>query len=153
MTAAAPFSPLDGVRVVDVTTSLAGPYCTSLLAALGADVVKIEPRGGDEARHWGPPWWGDESAMFLAMNAGKRSLALDLRRGREVVERLVARADVFVQSLRPGLAEELGLGAATLRAANPRLVYATIAAYGRRVRSRGRRATTRSSRGSPGSSA
>jgi crotonobetainyl-CoA:carnitine CoA-transferase CaiB-like acyl-CoA transferase len=132
MPGAAPFAPLDGIRVVDVTTSLAGPYCTELLAALGADVVKIEPRSGDEARHWGPPWWGDESAMFLAMNCGKRSLALDLRRGREVVERLVAQADVFVQSLRPGLAEELGLGAETLRAANPRLVYVTIAAYGRR---------------------
>ena len=121
------FLPLDGVRVVDVTTSLAGPYCTELLAALGADVVKIEPPGvGDEARTWGPPFWGGESTIFLAVNAGKRSVCLDLRRGREVLLRLVDSADVFVQSLRPGLAEERGLGAAELRGRNPRLVYCSI---------------------------
>ena len=98
------FLPLSGVRVIDVTTSLAGPYCTEVLAALGADVVKVEPtEGGDEARSWGPPFWGDESAMFLAMNAGKRSLALNLRRGRDVLLRVIDGADVVVQSLRPGL--------------------------------------------------
>src|SRR5215471_12448833 len=104
------FLPLDGVRVVDVTTSLAGPYCTELLAALGADVVKVEPPVGDEARFWGPPFAGGESTLFLTMNAGKRSICVDLRRGREVVQRLAERADVFIQSLRPGLAEERGLG-------------------------------------------
>src|SRR3954454_10251805 len=95
------FLPLDGMRVVDVTTSLAGPYCTEVLAALGADVVKVEPPAvGDEARTWGPPFAKNgESTMFLAMNAGKRSLGLDLRRGRDVLLRLVDRADVFVQSL------------------------------------------------------
>jgi crotonobetainyl-CoA:carnitine CoA-transferase CaiB-like acyl-CoA transferase len=126
------FLPLDGIRVVDVTTSLAGPYCTEVLAALGADVVKIEPpHGGDEARTWGPPWWGGESTLFLAMNAGKRSVCVDLRRGRDVILRLVDRADVLVQSLRPGLAEERGLGAADLRARNPRLVYCSIRSFGR----------------------
>jgi crotonobetainyl-CoA:carnitine CoA-transferase CaiB-like acyl-CoA transferase len=126
------FLPLRGIRVVDVTTSLAGPYCTEVLAALGADVVKIEPPGvGDEARTWGPPFWGSESTIFLTVNAGKRSVCVDLRRGREVVHRVVDRADVFVQSLRPGLAEERGLGAEELRARNPRLVYCSIRSFGR----------------------
>jgi crotonobetainyl-CoA:carnitine CoA-transferase CaiB-like acyl-CoA transferase len=123
--------PLSGVRVVDVTTSLAGPFCTEVLAALGADVVKIEPPGGDEARAWGPPFWGEEATMFLAVNAGKRSLALDLRRGRDVMLRLASKADVLVQSLRPGLAEELGLGPDALRDSNPGLVYCSISSFGR----------------------
>ncbi len=120
--------------MVDVTTSIAGPYCAEILAALGAEVVKVErPDTGDDARAWGPPFWNGESAMFLSVNAGKRSLAVSLReeRGREVVLRLADRADVFLQSLRPGLAERLGLGADVLRERNPRLVYCTIGAYGR----------------------
>jgi crotonobetainyl-CoA:carnitine CoA-transferase CaiB-like acyl-CoA transferase len=126
-----PFLPLSGIRVVDVTTSLAGPYCTEVLAALGADVVKVEPpRGGDEARTWGPPFWDGESTLFLTVNAGKRSVCIDLRRGLDIVLRLVDRADVFVQSLRPGLAEERGLGAAALRERNPRLVYCSIRSFG-----------------------
>jgi glutaryl-CoA transferase len=125
-----PFLPLAGVRVVDVTTSYAGPYCTQVLADFGADVVKVEPPAGDEARTWGPPFVDGASALFLAANAGKRSLALDLRRGSDVVRRVAERADVFVQSLRPGLADELGLGADALRAANERLVYCTISSYG-----------------------
>src|SRR5438552_15101373 len=98
-----PLLPLRGARVLDVTKSYAGPYCTQILAALGADVVKVEPPAGDEARSWGPPFVDGESALFLAANAGKRSLAIDLRRGADVVRRLAERADVFVQSLRPGL--------------------------------------------------
>jgi glutaryl-CoA transferase len=126
------FLPLGGIRVVDVTTSLAGPYCTELLAALGADVVKIEPPGvGDEARTWGPPFWGGESTLFLTVNAGKRSVCVDLRRGHDVMLRLVDRADVLVQSLRPGLADERGLGADEVRERNPRLVYCSIRSFGR----------------------
>jgi crotonobetainyl-CoA:carnitine CoA-transferase CaiB-like acyl-CoA transferase len=125
------FTPLDGVRVVDVTTSYAGPTCTQLLSALGADVIKIEPPGGDEARAWGPPFAGDLGTLFVAVNSGKRSVALDLRRGRDVLLRLVDGADVFVQSLRPGLADELGLGAEALRARKPDLVHCTISSYGR----------------------
>jgi crotonobetainyl-CoA:carnitine CoA-transferase CaiB-like acyl-CoA transferase len=126
-----PFLPLSGIRVVDVTTSLAGPYCTEVLAALGADVVKIEPpRGGDEARTWGPPFWDGESTLFLTVNAGKRSMCVDLRRGLDVVLRLADGADVFVQSLRPGLADERGLGAEALRGRNPRLVYCSIRSFG-----------------------
>ncbi|HEU5243504.1 MAG TPA: CoA transferase [Gaiellaceae bacterium] len=124
--------PLAGAQVVDVTSSLAGPTATQLLAALGADVVKVEPLAGDHARAWGPPFLSGESAMFLASNAGKRSLAVELgdERGREIVLRLVDRADVFLQSLRPGAAERHGLGAAELRRRNPRLVHCSIGAFG-----------------------
>jgi len=126
------FAPLQGVRVVDVTTSYAGPTCTQLLGALGADVIKVEPTGGDEARSWGPPFTVDGvGTLFVAVNSGKRSVAVDLRRGRDVLECLVARADVVVQSLRPGLADELGLGAERLRSRKPELVHCTISSYGR----------------------
>ena len=126
------FVPLDGVRVVDMTSSLAGPYCTEILAALGADVVKVErPDRGDEARAWGPLFWEDGSVMFYAANLSKRSLALDVKRGADVLLRLVDGADVFIQSLRPGTAERLGLGAGALRARNPRLVTCDIGAFGR----------------------
>ena len=128
------FAPLAGVRVLDVTTSIAGPFCAEILGALGADVVKVErPDTGDDARAWGPPFWGEEGTMFLSVNASKRSLAVSLREpaGREVVLRLAGGADVFLQSLRPGLAERLGLGADVLRGRNPRLVYCSVGAYGR----------------------
>ncbi|HZB22931.1 MAG TPA: CoA transferase, partial [Gaiellaceae bacterium] len=118
------FAPLRGVRVLDVTSSLAGPTCTQLLGALGADVVKVERPGvGDEARDWGP-------SMFFAANAGKRSLALDLKdgRGRSLLAWLARRADVLVESLRPGAAERLGVDPASLDA--PELVYCRIGAYG-----------------------
>ena len=129
-----PFLPLEGTRVLDVTTSIAGPFCAEILAALGADVVKVErPDTGDDGRAWGPPFWNGESAMFLSVNAGKRSLAVSLRdeRGREVVLRLAERADIFLQSLRPGLAERLGFGPDVVRERNPRLVYCSVGAYGR----------------------
>jgi len=129
-----PFLPLSGTKVVDVTTSIAGPYCAEILAALGAEVVKVErPDTGDDGRAWGPPFWNGESAMFLSVNAGKRSLAVSLadERGREIVSRLADGADVFVQSLRPGLAERMGLGVEAIRARNPRLVYCSLGAYGR----------------------
>jgi crotonobetainyl-CoA:carnitine CoA-transferase CaiB-like acyl-CoA transferase len=122
---------LAGIRIVDVTVSLAGPYCTQLLGALGADVIKVErPGAGDETRAWGI---GGESPHFAGANANKRSVAVDLSQaeGRDVLLRLADRADVFVQSLRPGLAERLGFGAPELRGRNPRLVHCTIGAFGR----------------------
>ncbi len=126
------FLPLEGVRVVDVTSSLAGPYCTEILGALGADVVKVEhPERGDEARAWGPPFWEGSSVMFYAANLDKRSLALDIKRGRDALLRLADTADVFLQSLRPGTAKRLGFGADELRARNPRLVYCDVGAFGR----------------------
>ena len=129
-----PFLPLAGVRVLDLTSSLAGPTATEILGALGADVIKVEhPDRGDEAREWGPRFFEGGSVMFFSANAGKRSLALDLKspQGLEALLRLAGNADVAVQSLRPGTAERLGVGPDALRARNPRLVYATIGAFGR----------------------
>jgi crotonobetainyl-CoA:carnitine CoA-transferase CaiB-like acyl-CoA transferase len=129
------FAPLSGIRVVDLTSSLAGPTCTQILGALGADVVKIEhPQRGDEARAWGPSFFEGGSVMFFAANASKRSLALDVKsaQGMEALQALVELSDVFIQSMRPGTAERLGLGAAALRARNERLVYCSIGAFGRR---------------------
>jgi formyl-CoA transferase/CoA:oxalate CoA-transferase len=128
------FLPLEGVRVLDLTSSLAGPYCTQILGALGAEVVKVEhPARGDETRQWGPPFSGGESVMFLAVNAGKRSLALDFSTaaGLDALLRLADRADVLVQSLRPGTAARRGFGPDAVRARNERLVYCTIGAFGR----------------------
>lgn len=128
------FAPLAGVRVLDLTSSFAGPTATAVLGTLGADVLKVErPGAGDEARDWGPPFFEGGSVMFFAVNAGKRSLALDLAAptGVEALLRLADEADVLVQSLRPGAAERLGFGPEIVRARNPRLVYATIGAFGR----------------------
>jgi len=123
------FSPLEGTRVVDVTASLAGPYCTQLLAAFGADVIKVEPPGGDHARAWGPPFIGGDGALWFAANAGKRSVVLDLAREHDRILELVDAADVFVQSLRPGLAEQRGLDAKSLRARKPDLIHVSVGAY------------------------
>jgi formyl-CoA transferase/CoA:oxalate CoA-transferase len=128
------FQPLEGIRVADLTSSLAGPTCTEILGALGADVVKVEhPGRGDEARDWGPRFFEGGSVMFFAANASKRSLALDVKepRGREALLRLVERSDVFVQSMRAGTAERLGFGWEALHAVNERLVYCSIRAFGR----------------------
>jgi crotonobetainyl-CoA:carnitine CoA-transferase CaiB-like acyl-CoA transferase len=127
--------PLEGILVVDLTQNVAGPFCTQTLGDMGAEVVKVErPGRGDDARAWAPPWWGTESATFMAFNRNKRSLALDLKRegGLEVLRRLVARADVFVQSLRPGAIGELGLDFARATKLNARLVYCSITAFGTR---------------------
>jgi len=124
---------LAGILVADLTQNVAGPYCTQILGDLGAEVVKVERVGrGDDARAWGPPFWGQESATFLSVNRNKRSLAVDLKsaEGIAVVERLLARADVFVQSLRAGAVEELGLGWPRAAALNPRLVYCSVTAFG-----------------------
>jgi crotonobetainyl-CoA:carnitine CoA-transferase CaiB-like acyl-CoA transferase len=128
------FAPLAGIRVLDVTGSLAGPHCTEVLGALGADVIKVErPDGGDDTRHWGPPFADGEGSLFLAANANKRSLAvrLSVPEGRDVLLRLCESADVFVQALRPGLIERYGLGRDDVRGQQPRLVYCSIGAYGR----------------------
>jgi crotonobetainyl-CoA:carnitine CoA-transferase CaiB-like acyl-CoA transferase len=125
---------LDSVRVVEVTEALAGPYCAMLLGDFGADVVKVERRiGGDHARGWGPPFVHGESAYFLAANRNKRSLTLDYdqARGREVLERLIAGADVFLIN-QPSLASlrRRGLDPETLMARYPRLIYCAITGYG-----------------------
>lgn len=123
--------PLDGVQIVDVTASLAGPTCTQLLGAFGAEVVKVEPAGGDHARAWGPPFIDGMGALFYAANAGKRSVVLDLEDDLDALLELVDAADILVLSIRPGLAEARGLAAAELCERNPRLIHCTIGAYGR----------------------
>ena len=126
-------APLAGLLVADLTQNVAGPFCAQILGDMGAEVVKIERTGrGDDARAWAPPYWGQESATFMSVNRNKRSLAVDLksREGLAIVERLVTRADVFVQSLRAGAVEELGLGWEPARALNPRLVYCSVTAFG-----------------------
>ena len=125
--------PLDGLLVVDLTRVLSGPYCTMLLADMGARVIKIEQPGkGDDTRAWGPPFQGGESAYFLSINRNKESLALDIKqpRGREFLERLLARADVLVENFRPGTMERLGLGYAAIGPRFPRLVYCSISGFG-----------------------
>ncbi len=126
-------APLAGLLVADLTQNVAGPTCTQVLGDMGADVIKVErPGRGDDARAWGPPFWGDESATFMSVNRSKRSLAVDMKTadGREILERLIGRADVLVQSLRAGAIEELGLGWERAHALNLRLVYCSITAFG-----------------------
>ncbi|MFQ5540368.1 MAG: CaiB/BaiF CoA transferase family protein, partial [Candidatus Binatia bacterium] len=125
--------PLDGIRVLDLTRVLAGPYCTMFLGDLGAEVVKIEqPEVGDDTRGWGPPFVKGESAYFLSINRNKRSLSLDLKsdQGTELLRRLAESADVLVENFRPGTMERFGLGEERLRKANPRLIYASLSAFG-----------------------
>lgn len=125
---------LDGIRILDLSRMLAGPYGSMLLADLGAEVIKVEePDGGDPMRAMGPPFLPDgESAYFLAINRNKKSVALDLTRspGREVFVDLVRSADVLWENFRPGVMERLGLGYASLAAINPKLVWCAISAYG-----------------------
>ncbi len=133
--------PLEGIRVLDLTRALAGPYCTMMLGDLGADVIKVEQPGrGDESRGWGPPFVGQpygpypgESAYFLSANRNKRSLTVNLKaaEGQEIIRRLAARSDVLIENFRTGTLEEMGLGYPDLRAVNPRLVYCSISGYGR----------------------
>jgi crotonobetainyl-CoA:carnitine CoA-transferase CaiB-like acyl-CoA transferase len=128
-------SPLAGVRIVDLSRVLAGPYATMTLADLGADVVKVEhPAGGDETRGWGPPFAGGESAYFLSVNRGKRSVALDLKdpEARDLALELCARADVVIENFRSGGAARLGLDYETVRALRRDIVYCTISGFGSR---------------------
>jgi formyl-CoA transferase len=124
---------LAGVRVVDFTQALSGPYGTMMLADLGADVVKVENVSrGDDSRHWGPPFLGSDAAYFMSVNRNKRSVALDLKDAddRAAAISLVMDADVVVENWRPGTAQRLGLGPDHLRELNPRLVYCSISGYG-----------------------
>lgn len=122
---------LTGVRVLDLSRVLAGPYCTALFADLGAEVVKVEPPGGDDARHLGP-FKAGESVYFALNNRAKKSLCLDLKAagGRELLHRLVQRADVVVENFRPGVAQRLGVDYERLSALNPRLIYLSISGFG-----------------------
>ncbi|NBH08133.1 CoA transferase [Amycolatopsis sp. SID8362] len=127
------FRPLDGIKVVDLSRILAGPYCTQYLGEMGADVVKVEPPGhGDDTRGWGPPFVGGEAVYYLAANRNKRGIVLDLKsdRGREALRRLVADADVLVENFRPGTLEKWGIGYSSLAELNPRLIHVSITGFG-----------------------
>lgn len=123
---------LDGIRVLDLTRLMAGPYATLVLSDHGADVVKVEGPSGDPSRVSGVDYHGDQSSLYLIWNRGKRSIALDMRRpeGLEVVHRLAARADVVVENYRPGVADAIGVGYERLSRDNPRLVYCSVSAFG-----------------------
>ena len=124
---------LTGVRVLDLTRILSGPFSSMILADLGADVIKIEDtRAGDDTRHWGPPFHGDDAAYFHAVNRNKRSLALDLKSdaGHKLALRLADDADVVLENFRPGTAERLGLGYAQLSERNPGLIYGSVSGFG-----------------------
>ncbi|MBI2466687.1 MAG: CoA transferase, partial [Candidatus Rokubacteria bacterium] len=125
-------APLDGVRVLDLTENLAGPFCTMILADMGAEVVKVERPGvGDESRRF-PPFVHGESAGYLTLHRGKKSVVLDLKedRGRDAFWRLVARSDVLVEAFRPGTLGRLGLAPATLRQRHPRLIVCSLSGFG-----------------------
>ena len=126
--------PLDGIKVVDLSRILAGPYCTQYLGEMGADVIKVEPPLGDDTRGWGPPFVGesDEAVYYLAANRNKRGIVLDLKseRGQGALRRLVARADVLVENFRPGTLEKWGLSYDALSALNPRLIHVSITGFG-----------------------
>jgi formyl-CoA transferase/CoA:oxalate CoA-transferase len=128
-----PDGPLAGLTVLDLTRVLSGPYCTMLLADMGARVIKIEQPGrGDETRAWGPPFVAGESAYFLSINRNKESVALDFKQpgGRKALDRLLDRADILVENFRPGTLERVGLGYTAVAATHPRLVYCSISGFG-----------------------
>ena len=127
-------APLADIRVCDLTQNLAGPYCSQILADLGATVIKIEPPGGDMARAWGPPFWGTRSALYLSSNRGKRSIVLDLKseEGLEVLRRIARDSDVFMQASRPGVAKRLGLDYAAIKELRKDVIYASVSAYGQK---------------------
>jgi formyl-CoA transferase len=129
--------PLEGIKVLDLSRVLAGPWCTQLLADLGAEVIKVErPGSGDDTRHWGPPWHGEGedrvAAYFLSANRGKKSAAIDFAQpeGAALVRRLVENADIVVENFKVGGLDKFGLDAKSLRAASPRLIYASITGFG-----------------------
>lgn len=123
---------LEGIRVLDLSRLLPGPFCSLLLADLGAEVVKVEEQGLGDYTRWMPPHLGETSAIFAALNRGKKSIVLNLKsaRGRELLLRLAATSDVLLESFRPGVAERLGIGYEDLREVAPRLVYCAITGYG-----------------------
>lgn len=125
--------PLDGIRVLDLTRVVAGPYCSMFLGDLGAEVVKVEqPGAGDDTRGWGPPFTGGESAYYLCINRNKQSITLDLKsiEGVELLRQMTEVADVVIENFRPGTMERLGLGEQELRQFNPRLIYASLTGFG-----------------------
>ena len=130
--------PLDGIRVLDFSHALAGPYCTMLLSDYGAEVYKLEARSGDMGRGWGPPFAGGMASFFLGLNRGKLGISFDLKQpeGTDLCLRLIDQMDVLIENFRPGAMDKLGLGYEDVRQRNPRLVYCSISGYGQNGPSR-----------------
>src|SRR5699024_934287 len=124
--------PLDGVKVVDLTRILSGPFCTMTMADLGAEVFKIETPHGDDTRQWGPPFIENESAYYLSVNRNKKSMVLNLKeeKGREILYKMVKEADVVVENFRPGTIKRLGADYETLKSINPKIILASISGFG-----------------------
>lgn len=124
--------PLTGIKVLDFTRVLAGPYATMMLGDMGAEIIKVEPPAGDDSRYFGPPFINDESTYFLAINRNKKSIVIDLKKkeGKDIVKELVKQVDVLVENYRPGVMEKLGLTYEILRKINPKLIYTSCSGYG-----------------------
>ncbi|MDY6863922.1 MAG: CoA transferase, partial [Thermodesulfobacteriota bacterium] len=125
--------PLHNIVIIDLTRALAGPYCTMMLGDMGAEVIKVEQSGsGDESRSWGPPFHEGESAYFLSINRNKKSVTLNLKsqEGKDIIKRLVEKADVLIENFRPGTMEKLGLDYDTLSGVNPGLIFCSITGFG-----------------------
>lgn len=124
--------PLKGVKIIDLTRILSGPYCTMVLADLGAEVIKIESPKGDDTREWGPPFIGEESAYYLSVNRNKKSMVLNLKeeKGKEIFLKLIQDADVVVENFRPGTLKKLGIDFEVLKKNNPRIILASISGFG-----------------------
>ncbi|MET3507392.1 CaiB/BaiF CoA transferase family protein [Halalkalibacter oceani] len=125
-------SALEGIKVIDLTRILSGPYCTMTLGDLGAEIIKVESPGGDDTRQWGPPFVEDESAYFLSINRNKKSIVLNLKeeRDKEIFLKLVEEADVVVENFRPGTIKRLGIGYEVLKERNPKIILASISGFG-----------------------
>ncbi len=125
--------PLSGIKVLDLSRVLAGPYCSMMLGDLGAEVIKVElPQAGDDTRHWGPPEAGGEAAYYLCLNRNKRSLTVNMKTapGREIIRKLALRSDILIENYKVGTLQKMGLGYADLRRENPRLIYCSITGFG-----------------------
>src|ERR1017187_5972525 len=128
-----PRGPLSGLRVLDLTRVLAGPFCTMILGDMGADIVKVEqPIRGDDTRSWGPPFLGPESAYFLAINRNKRGITLDLKqpRGQEILRQLIRKSDVVIENFKPGTLEAWGCGRGFMERETPSVIHCSISGYG-----------------------
>jgi len=126
--------PLEGIRVIDLSHIVVGPFCSMILGDMGAEVIKIEmPNSGDETRLWGPPFAGGESAYFFSLNRNKKSLTLNLKteKGKEILRKLIAESDVLIENFRPGTMDKLGFGYEPAKEINPRMIYCSITGYGK----------------------
>ncbi len=125
--------PLEGIKVLDLSRALAGPYCTMMLADMGAEVIKVEmPGRGDDSRSWGPPFLNGESAYFMSVNRNKKSITLNLKNEKaiEIIHTLIKQSDILIENFRPGTMEKLGLEYDKVKEVNPKIVYCSISAFG-----------------------